>query len=137
MNVQALRRQVREGTIDTVIVALVDPFGRLVGKRFRADVFLDSVAKHGTHGCNYLLTVNMEMDPLDGFKVANWEAGFGDFEIRPDLGTLRQLPWQPGAALVISDFRRHDGSLVAEAPRSVLRRQLEDLSRSGMTCYCA
>lgn len=137
MNLQQLKSAVRAGTIDTVLVAFPDPFGRLVGKRFRADYFLDAVAKHGTHGCNYLLTVNMEMDPLDGFKVANWEAGFGDFEIRPDLETMRGLPWQPGSALVICDFQRQDGSLVAEAPRSVLRRQLELLKRSGMTCYCA
>ena len=104
MTSQQLRIQIRSGTIDTVIVAFPDPFGRLVGKRFRAEVFLDSVLKHGTHGCNYLLTVNMEMDPLDGFKVASWEAGFGDFAFRPDLETLRVIPWQAGAALVICDY---------------------------------
>ena len=98
MTLPHLKSLVRSGAIDTVIVALPDPFGRLVGKRFRADVFLDSVVKHGTHGCNYLLTVNMEMDPLDGFKVASWEKGFGDFELRPDLETLRAIPWQTGAA---------------------------------------
>ena len=84
MTLQSLKAQIRSGAIDTVIVAMPDPFGRLVGKRFRGDVFLNSVLKHGTHGCNYLLTVNMEMDPLDGFKVASWEAGFGDFAFRPD-----------------------------------------------------
>src|SRR6267142_879937 len=94
MNLQMLKTQIRSGAIDTVVVALPDPFGRLVGKRFRADVFLDSVARHGTHGCNYLLTVNIEMDPLDGFKVANWEAGFGDFLLRPDPETYRIIPWQ-------------------------------------------
>ncbi len=114
-----------------------DPFGRLVGKRFRAPFFLESVARHGTHGCNYLLTVNLDMDPLDGFQVANWAAGFGDFELRPDLGTIRPLPWQPGAALVVCDLLRHDGSPVAEAPRSVLRRQLERLEKLGMSCLCA
>lgn len=113
MNVETLKRQIRAGAIDTVLVALPDPFGRLMGKRFRADVFLDSVLKHGTHGCNYLLTVNMEMDPLEGFKVANWEAGFGDFSLRPDLDTIRVLPWQAGAALVLCDHIRPDGSLVA------------------------
>ena len=91
MNLPQLKTKIRAGVIDTVIVAFPDPFGRLVGKRFRADVFLDSVVKHGTHGCNYLLTVNMEMDPLDGFKVASWDAGFGDFAFRPDLKTLRAL----------------------------------------------
>src|ERR1044071_4824913 len=137
MNLQQLKTQIRAGTIDTVIVAFPDPFGRLVGKRFCADVFLDSVLKHGTHGCNYLLTVNMEMDPLDGFKVASWEAGFGDFAFRPDIQTLRVLPWQTATALVICDYVREDGSLVREAPRSVLRQQLERLNRQGFTCFCA
>ena len=137
MKIQELRTQVRAGNIDTVIVAFPDPFGRLVGKRFRSDVFLDSVLKHGTHGCNYLLTVNMEMDPLDGFKVASWDAGFGDFAFRPDPKTLRALPWQPGAALVICDYVRADGSLVAEAPRSVLRQQLGRIQKQGYTCFCA
>jgi glutamine synthetase len=132
-----LQAAVKAGSVDTVLVAIPDPFGRLVGKRFRADFFLDSVVKSGTHGCNYLLTVNMEMDPLDGFKVANWDAGFGDFEMRPDLDTIRLLPWQPGAALVLCDFLKHDGSLVAEAPRSVLRRQLDRVAKLGMTCFCA
>src|SRR5207237_8327364 len=109
------------------------PFGRLVGKRFRVDVFLDSVAGHGTHGCNYLLTVNIEMDPLEGFKVANWEAGFGDFLLRPDLDTLRLIPWQPGAAMVICDHVRDGGAYVAESARSVLRRQLDLLKQKGFT----
>jgi glutamine synthetase len=137
MNLQTLKTQIRSGAIDTVLVALPDPFGRLVGKRFRAEVFLDSVARHGTHGCNYLLTVNLEMDPLDGFKVASWDTGFGDFTLRPDLETLRCLPWQPATALVICDHLRPDGSLVAEAPRSVLSRQLELLAGRGLTCACA
>ena len=71
MKLTQLKAQVKAGAIDTVIVACPDPFGRLVVNRFRADYFLDAVAKHGTHGCNYLLTVNLEMDPLDGFKLAN------------------------------------------------------------------
>jgi glutamine synthetase len=137
MKLPELQRSVRSGAIDTVIVAFPDIFGRLVGKRFRADFFLDSVAAHGTHGCNYLLTVNLEMDPLDGFKVANWDAGFGDFELRPDLSTLRALPWQPATVLVICDYLRHDGSYVAEAPRSILRGQLERLNRQKLTCYTA
>src|SRR5258707_2336464 len=120
MTLPQLKSLIRSGTIDTVLVALPDPFGRLVGKRFRAEIFLDSVAKHGTHGCNYLLTVNLDMDPLDGFKVANWAAGFGDFALQPDLETLREIPWQPGAALVICDHVKHDGVLVEESPRSVL-----------------
>src|ERR1043165_8558532 len=137
MTLTQLKAQVRSGKIDTVIVALPDPFGRLVGKRFRAQVFLDSVVEHGTHCCNYLLTVNLEMDPLEGFKVASWEKGFGDFALKPDLKTLRLIPWQPGAALVICDHVKPDGSFVAEAPRSVLRQQLERISRKGFTSFCA
>ncbi|MFN0067881.1 MAG: glutamine synthetase family protein [Limisphaerales bacterium] len=137
MTLPELAAQVLAGSVDTVLVAFPDPFGRLVGKRFRAPVFLDSVAKHGTHGCNYLLTVNLDMDPLDGFQVANWAAGFGDFELRPDLDTIRLLPWQPGSALVICDLFRHDGARVEEAPRSVLRRQLGRLQRLGWGCVCA
>lgn len=137
MKLAQLKSQVKSGAIDTILVAFPDPFGRLVGKRFRADFFLDSVVKHGTHGCNYLLTVNLDMDPLDGFKVANWDAGFGDFGFRPDLDTLRVLPWQPGAAMVLCDFVRENGELVAEAPRSVLRRQLDLLAKQGQTCLCA
>jgi glutamine synthetase len=138
MNLQQLTTQVRAGKIDTVIVALPDPFGRLVGKRFRADFFLNSVAKQGTHACNYLLTVNLEMVPLDGFKVASWEKGFGDFTLQPDLESFRLIPWQTGAALVLCDHLKHDGGLVMEAPRSVLRRQLDRLrSSGGFGCFCA
>jgi glutamine synthetase len=137
MTLAQLKAQVKSGAIDTVLVAFPDPFGRLVGKRFRADYFLDSVASQGTHGCSYLLTVNLDMDPLDGFKVANWDTGFGDFAFRPDLSTLRVLPWQQGAALVFCDLAKHDGSLVAEAPRSVLKRQLDLLAAKGLSCYCA
>src|SRR5215831_9370314 len=137
MTLQTLRMQIRSGAVDTVIVAFPDPFGRFVGKRFLGEVFLDSVLKHGTHGCNYLLTVNMEMDPLDGFKVASWEAGFGDFAFRPNLETLRLIPWQTATALVICDYVRADGSLVKEAPRSVLRHQVDLLNKQGFTCFSA
>src|SRR5579862_4048769 len=137
MNLQQLKAQVRSGQIDTVIVALPDPFGRLVGKRFRAEVFLDSVVKHGTHACNYLLAVNLEMDPLDGFALANWDKGFGDFAMRPDLATLRPLPWQPGAAIVFCDYVHHDGKPVDESPRAVLRRQVDRLAKLNMSALLA
>ena len=137
MTLKELAAQVEAGRIDTILVAFPDPFGRLVGKRFRADYFLKSVVAHGTHGCAYLLTVNLDMDPLDGFQLANWAAGFSDFEMRPDLDTLRLLPWQTSAAMVICDLYKTDGTLVAEAPRSVLRRQLARVRSLGLTCFCA
>ncbi len=137
MDLATLQTEIRQGRIDTVLVAAPDVVGRLVGKRFTAPYFLDQVARGGTHGCNYLLTVNMEMDPMDGFKLANWDKGFGDFEFRPNLDTLRLLPWQPGAALVLCDLHHHGGDLVAEAPRSVLRRQIEALRARGLSCIIA
>lgn len=137
MNLSTLRTKVARGEIDTVITVFPDVFGRLIGKRFMAGFFVDQVAAHGTHCCNYLLTVNMEMEPMDGFKIANWEKGFGDFEMRPDLATLRALPWQPGTALVLCDFLHPDGTRVAEAPRSMLRSQLEALATRKFTCAIA
>ena len=137
MTFTKLKTQIHSGAIDTVIVAFPDVFGRLVGKRFTGRFFLDHVARHGTHACNYLLTVNIEMEPQDGFKVANWEQGFGDFEMRPDFSTLRSLPWQSGTALVLCDYRHHDGKPVEEAPRSVLRGQIEALEARRLTCYTA
>src|ERR1051326_382167 len=137
MTFTKLKSQIHSGAIDTVIVAFPDVFGRLVGKRFTGRFFLDHVARHGTHACNYLLTVNIEMEPQDGFKVTNWEQGFGDFEMRPDFSTLRSLPWQSGTALVLCDYRHHDGKPVEEAPRSVLRGQIEALEARRLTCYTA
>jgi len=137
MTSQELRAAIEADQIDTVIVGVPDMFGRLVGKRFAARHYLESVEEHGTHACNYLLTVNIEMDPLEGFNVANWESGFGDFEMRPDPSSIRALPWQPGTALVVCDFLGHDGKLVAEAPRSVLQGQLAKLEARGMGCNIA
>jgi len=137
MNLQSLKLKIRRGEIDTVIVAVPDVFGRLVGKRVTGQFFLDGVAEHGTHGCNYLLTVDIEMEPMSGFKLANWEKGFGDFALRPDLSTLRVLPWLPATALVLCDFRQPNGKPVEEAPRAVLQRQVDSLSQKRLICNIA
>ena len=137
MDTRTLRSKINKGEIDTVIVAFPDALGRLVGKRFTGKFYLDQVQTHGTHGCNYLLAVNMEMDPMEGFQVANWEHGFGDFEMRPDSRSLKILTWQPGTALVICDYLHHDGSPVEEAPRSVLKKQLDRLAKSKTKAFMA
>src|SRR5688572_11469809 len=137
MKLEELSRRVDSGEIDTVIVAFPDALGRLMGKRFTGRNFIDTVAEHGTHGCNYLLTVDIEMEPQTGFRLANWEKGFGDFEFRPDASTLRILPWQPATALVLCDFHHENGERVAEAPRSVLRSQLEQIEKRGLMCNIA
>src|SRR6476660_3873197 len=128
LDLESLRQLVRDGTIDTVLTVFPDTYGRLVGKRLTGHYFLDHCSESGTHGCNYLLTVNLEMDPLEGFKLSSWEQGYGDFAMKPDLSTLRLLPWQQNAALVICDLQHDDGKLVEEAPRSVLRKQLDRLA---------
>ena len=137
MTLTQLKSKIKSSEIDTVIVVFPDVFGRLIGKRFTGQFFLNSVANHGTHSCNYLLTVNIEMDPMDGFKIANWEKGFGDFEMRPDASTYRIIPWQAGAAMVLCDYCHDDGSLVDEAPRSVLKRQVQNLARGNISCNIA
>lgn len=131
MQLSTLKEKIATGEIDTVLVVFPDVFGRLVGKRFVARQFADQVAEGGTHGCSYLLAVDLAMEPQEGFALANWENGFGDFEMRPDLRTLRILPWETSAALVICDLHAHGGALVEEAPRTVLRRQLERLAAFG------
>lgn len=122
--------------IDTVIVCMPDMQGRLVGKRIAGGFFLDSVVKE-THACNYLLTVDMDMEPVPGYKAASWEQGYGDFALKPDLGTLRRIPWLPGTALVICDTLDHHGEEVPFAPRAILKRQLKRFAERGMTANMA
>lgn len=137
MNIQTLRTQINSGAIDTIVTVFPDVFGRLVGKRFTGKFFLEQVLKHGTHACNYLLAVNIEMDPQEGFALANWANGFGDFQMQPDLSTLRPLPWQAGGAMVICDYLHDDAKPVDESPRAVLRRQIELLGKAGLTAFTA
>lgn len=132
-----LKKKIESGEIDTVAVAFPDVLGRLMGKRATGHYFLEHILDGGTHGCNYLLVVNMEMDPVDGFKLANWDKGFGDFSMVPDPASARPLPWQTGTALVLCDLYHHDGKLVEEAPRSVLRRQIERLASHSLSCKAA
>jgi glutamine synthetase len=120
-----LEREIREGTIDTVVAALTDMQGRLVGKRIQGEFFLEEVADHGVEGCNYLLALDMEMDPVPGYEMANWEKGYGDFGIAPDLATLRRVPWLDSTALVLCDVVTHDGEPLAESPRQILIAQYE------------
>ena len=92
-----------------------------MGKRLHRDFFLDGAHEHGTEGCNYLLALEMEMDPVAGYEMASWERGYGDFVTKPDLSTLRRIPWLEGTALVLCDVLWHDGSPVVASPRQVLR----------------
>ncbi|MFI6286322.1 glutamine synthetase family protein [Streptomyces sp. NPDC051018] len=133
--VEELRALVATGEIDTVVLAFPDMQGRLQGKRFAAEFFLDEVLEHGTEGCNYLLAVDTDMNTVDGYEMSSWERGYGDFAMRPDPATLRRVPWNEGTALLVADLAWNDGAPVAAAPRQVLRRQLERLAGLGLTAH--
>jgi glutamine synthetase len=128
-----LHRQVDAGVIDTVTLAFTDMQGRLQGKRCHARYFLDDVVPHAAEGCNYLLAVDVEMNTVDGYEMASWERGYGDFVLRPDPATLRLTPWQDGAALCLADVEWADGSPVTVSPRQILRRQVDALAERGWT----
>jgi len=136
LDLDQLTALVRDGSIDTVIVAMPDLYGRLVGKRVTGSFFLDSVV-HETHACNYLLTADMDMELVPGYKSASWEKGYGDFALKPDLNTLRLIPWLPATALVICDTLDHDGEDIAVAPRAILKKQLKRLAAHGMSAHMA
>jgi glutamine synthetase len=132
LSVEELRRRVRARAIDTVIVGFADHYGRLVGKRFDATFFLDHALAHGAEACDYLLTVDMEMNPVPGYRMANWQSGYGDFHLRPDLATLRHAAWLDRSALVFCDVLDQEGGApVPQAPRSMLRRQVERAAALG------
>ncbi|MYT26484.1 glutamine synthetase [Streptomyces sp. SID7760] len=130
---EELRALVASGEIDTVVLAFPDMQGRLQGKRFAAQFFLDEVLAHGTEGCNYLLAVDTDMNTVDGYEMSSWDRGYGDFAMHPDLATLRRIPWNPGSAFLLADLAWNDGSPVVAAPRQILRRQLERLAEHGYT----
>jgi glutamine synthetase len=121
-------------SVDTVVVAFTDMQGRLLGKRLHREYFLDLVdAGHSLEGCNYLLALEMEMDPVPGYEIASWERGYGDFGLQPELATLRRIPWLEATALVLCDVVWHDGSPVRPSPRQMLKRQVERAGELGFT----
>jgi glutamine synthetase len=138
LDLETLGALAESDEIDTVIVAFTDHYGRVHGKRFDAAFFVDNIGAEGTHACDYLLTVDMEMSPFPGFEYANWELGYGDFHMVPDMATLRTADWLPGTAIVLCDLEddaTHD--LVSVAPRSILRNQIERLESHGLRAMAA
>jgi glutamine synthetase len=131
MTLDELRAKVEAGELDTVLLALTDMQGRLQGKRLTGRHFVEEVADHGAEGCNYLLAVDVEMNTVDGYEMASWERGYGDFSLRPDLSTLRLVPWQEGTAMCLCDLAWADGSDVAASPRQILRAQIARLAEHG------
>ena len=123
-----LKAEVAKGTIDTVIVAFPDMQGRLIGKRFHAPYFIET-AHVETHGCDYLLANDIDMEPVPGYSAANWEKGYGDFVIKPDLGTLMRTTWLEGTALVLADVvDHHHHEPIPHSPRGILKAQVARLA---------
>lgn len=133
-----LVKKIAEGLVETVVVGFTDHYGRLMGKRMDADYFVESVLKGGTHACDYLLTTDMEMEPVPGYTFANWELGYGDFHLVPDLSTLRMAAWLDKTTLVLCDVQQEKTHApVAEAPRSILQKQVGELAALGFDCFAA
>jgi glutamine synthetase len=135
MNLDELRADASADRTDTVLLVLTDMQGRLQGKRMTARHFLDEVVEHGAEACNYLLAVDVDMNTVGGYEMSSWERGYGDFEMRPDLSTLRRVPWHEGTALCLSDIAWGDHSPVVASPRQILRAQIERLAERGWEAY--
>ena len=135
LDVDTLRSEVERGDIDTVIVAFTDMQGRLSGKKISANFFISDVLTHGTEGCNYLLAVDVDMNTVKGYSISSWERGYGDMVIRPDLSTLRYIPWQTNTAMVQADLLFEDGSPVRPSPRQILGSQIERLDAKGLEAF--
>jgi glutamine synthetase len=136
LSFEELRSAADEGLIDTVIVCFADMFGRLTGKRFHAEYFVDS-AHAESHACNYLLANDIDMEPVPGYRAANWASGYGDFVMKPDLSTLRRIPWLSRTALVLADVQDHHHRDVPHSPRAILKRQCERLQARDLRAFCA
>ena len=138
LTVEELSQKVENDEIQTVIVAFTDHFGRLMGKRFDAEYFVDDAIQNGTHGCDYLLTVDMEMEPVPGYQFSNWELGYGDFHLVPDMNTLRVASWLEKTAIVLCDLENEkQHQPIHIAPRSILRKQIEQVAELGYTANAA
>ena len=132
-----LKEAVAVGDIDTVLAVQIDMQGRLMGKRFHANYFIDS-AHEETHSCNYLLATDIEMSTVDGYKASNWATGYGDYTMKPDLATIRRIPWLEGTALVICDVLDHHGHHeVPHSPRAMLKKQVARLEDKGFRAFMA
>ena len=138
MTSDELKAAIEAGAVDTVVMAFPDHYGRLMGKRFDAGFFVDVGLTDGTHACDYLFTVDMEMEPIEGYRYANWKLGYGDFHLVPDTSTMRPCAWADRTAIVLCDAHDNtDHQPVSIAPRSILRRQVERASGAGFAAMAA
>jgi len=130
LTLEALKKLIASGEIDTVLVCFPDMQGRLIGKRVTGNFFIDAGHKE-LHVCDYLLALDMDMEPVPGYQTASWDKGYGDFALKPDMNTLRRIPWLEATALVMADCQDHDHKDLPHAPRSMLKSQLERARKMG------
>ena len=137
MNYQQLKTQIADNAIDTVLVCIVDMQGRLMGKRFHGEAFLD-IAETETHCCNYLFATDLEMNTPDGYTSTSWQDGYGDYIMKPDLSTLRPMPWLEGTAFVLCDvIDHHTHAPVSHVPREILKNQISRAEKMGFSSVMA
>src|SRR6188474_2469398 len=137
LTLQELKKEASAGGIDTVVACFPDMQGRLVGKRFHAAYFLEGAIDE-THGCDYLLANDIDMEPVPGYEAANWQKGYGDFVMKPDLATLMKTTWLEGTALILADLvDHHHHEPIPHAPRAILKGQLARLEKLGLTANFA
>jgi len=137
LSLDQLKKEVASGDIDTVLVCFTDMQGRLIGKRFIGTFFVES-AHDETHGCNYLLANDIDMEPVPGYAAASWSKGYGDFVMKPDMSTLRRIPWLEKTALVLADVQdHHHHEDLPHAPRGILKKQIARLKERGWMAYFA
>ncbi|MGW2287115.1 glutamine synthetase family protein [Streptomyces phaeochromogenes] len=138
LSLNDLKTAVDSGAVTTVLLAVPNMLGQLKGKRLDASGFLQTItkqtqdgAKAGAEMCAYVLATDVDMEPLEGFELAGWETGFGDFGVVPDLATIRRLPYMPGTVLIHADALHHSGLAIDAAPRTMLRTQIDRLTDLG------
>lgn len=138
LTLDELREHVATGDIETIVVGFTDHYGRLLGKRYDAEMFVEDIVEGGAHSCDYLLTTDMEMEPVPGYSFASWELGYGDFHLIPDFATLRIASWLEKSAFVLCDLQdEKTHERVSVAPRSVLRRQVDAAKALGYDVFAA
>lgn len=138
LDLAQLQQLAATGAVETVMVGFTDHYGRLMGKRFDAGFFVESVASHGTHACDYLLTTDADMNPVPGYQFANWELGYGDFHLVPDLNTLRLTTWLDKTVFVHCDVKDETAHVpVSVAPRSILKQQIARAAAAGYEALAA
>ncbi|NND05569.1 MAG: glutamine synthetase [Saprospiraceae bacterium] len=138
ISVETLRELVEANKIDTIVLGFTDHYGRMLGKRMDAEFFIENALEDGAHACDYLLTTDMEMEPVQGYAMANWNLGYGDFHLIPDLHTMRKASWLRKTAIITCDVyqnQRHE--LLGVAPRSILRNQLSQCADMGYSSMAA